>query len=276
MHLVATSFKPACKVDALFNRRTDQRLDLRDEPLSCIKPGAIHHSGVVHPAPLWDLQIPPSFGIGFDPMTILPRRFVVASLLFFQAAFFADAVHAVNVDLTTFPATGLPVPNGTVLSDQWRSIGILFAASPAGVDPIKDFGDSLFFNPDQFGNVAIFTFVVPGTTTQAQATRFSLTPFFNPGESAQLVGLDGAGNVVASDEVTPADIGGGDKSITMSISGSFQRVEWRTQGNPGIAADGLEFDLSHGAAAPAMKHSLLALISLCLVALGIIRLQKFA
>jgi hypothetical protein len=202
-------------------------------------------------------------------------RFVVLCLVFLRAAFCADSVHAISVDLTTFPDTGMPVPNGTVLNDQWRSIGILFDASPSNVDPIKDFGDSLFFDPDVFGAVALFSFVVPGTTIGADATSFSLRPFFNPGESAQLVGLDQMGNVVAFDEVTPADIGGMNQSITMSIVGSLRTVEWRTEGDPGIAANEIQFSLTRVTAAPALSHGLLVLGSLCLMSLGIIRLRQY-
>jgi len=204
-------------------------------------------------------------------------KVVLAScVVFFWAAIFPAAVHATNVDLTHFPTTGMPVPDGTVLSDQWRPIGILFSASgPTPVNPIKDFTNTLFFNPDQFGNVAIFTFVIPGGATPTHATRFSLRAGFDPGESAELVGLDDFGNVVAEDDVVPADIGSSRKFITMTITGYFARVEWRTQGNPGIAADTLQFDLTRNAA-PTLNHAALLVISLCLVTFGIIRLRRSA
>jgi hypothetical protein len=41
---------------------------------------------------------------------------------------------AVDVDLSKFPDTGDPVPDGTVLTDQWASIGILFDAAPDRLD----------------------------------------------------------------------------------------------------------------------------------------------
>lgn len=210
-------------------------------------------------------------------MALLLKRFVVLGLLLVPVAFFASSAQAINVDLTTFPDTGLPVADGTVLDDQWRSIGILFDASPGTVDPIKDFGNALFFDPDLFGNVAIFSFVNPGTTTAVDAVSFSLRVFFNPGESAQLVGLDEMGNVVAMDQITPADIGGVSTSITMSIVGGFRTVEWRTQGDPGIAANNLQFALSASvAAAPVMSHGTLLLMLLGLVGLESIRLRKHA
>ncbi|MEM1113920.1 MAG: hypothetical protein AAGI11_18545 [Pseudomonadota bacterium] len=172
----------------------------------------------------------------------------VASQIFITFVLLGStAALAVDVDLGTFPGTSDGVADGTVLADQWRSIGILFDASPSNVNPIKeDFGGStanLFFSPDTAGVDAIFEFVVPGTSTPSSATAFSLRPFFNPGESAELVGLDGSSNEVAVDTVTPGDIGNSSQSITMSISGTFERVEWRTQGNPGIAAGQLSFEL---------------------------------
>jgi hypothetical protein len=73
-------------------------------------------------------------------------------------------------------------------------------------------------------------------------TAFELRPWFNPGESAELVGLDEGGAEVAIDSVVPDDIGSEAKHIKMSIEGSFRTVEWRTHGDPGIAADDLAFE----------------------------------
>ena len=161
--------------------------------------------------------------------------------------FAASSTHAqwTTVDLCTYPDSGLPVAEGTVLSDQWRSIGILFDANPATVDPVMRIWGvcHLFFNPDQNGVDAVFNFVEPGTVVPTNATGFRLNAFYNPGESAQLVGLDGSGGVVAQDEITPADIGSESQTLEMTIIGSFQTVEWRTQGDPGIAAGSIEFSL---------------------------------
>ena len=136
------------------------------------------------------------------------------------------------------------MPNGTVLSDQWKSIGVLFDARPEAVDPIMaDWGAAhLFFNPDVEGAVAIVMFVEPGTDTPMEVSRFTLYPWFDPGESAELVGLDGDGQEVVVDEVTPDQIGGDSQTIEMSISGSFTTAEWRTHGDPGIAASGLVYE----------------------------------
>ena len=153
---------------------------------------------------------------------------------------------SIEVDLSTYPATGDPVPNQTVLSDQWASIGILFDAEPTGVDPVKESfgGDAahLFFSPDVQHAIAVFRFLEPGSMNEIDATAFELSPWFDPGESAELVGLDAGGSEVAMDTVVPDDIGDESKSITMSIQGNFRRVEWRTHGNPGIAATGIVFE----------------------------------
>jgi hypothetical protein len=128
------------------------------------------------------------------------------------------------------------------------SIGILFSARTEGMDAIqpiaRDYGGrpflGLFFSPDLYGAVAVFDFVEPGTSTPMDVHHFSLLPYFNAGESAQLVGLDEFGTVVAQDEVvdTPEGV-----VIPMAIRGTFRRVEWRTEGDPGIAALAIEFDV---------------------------------
>lgn len=151
------------------------------------------------------------------------------------------------VDISHFPASGERVPSGTVLADQWRPIGILFSARTPGLDAIQpvavSWGDpnylTLFFSPDLYGAVAVFDFVEPGTTMPMDIHRFALVPYFNVGESAQLVGLDEHDSVVAQDEVVNTPEGG----IPMAIRGTFRRVEWRTQGDPGIAAFDLVFDV---------------------------------
>jgi hypothetical protein len=154
---------------------------------------------------------------------------------------------SIEVDLSRFPDTGDPVPDGTVLTDQWASIGILFDAEPEGVDLVDlYFGGtegSIFFSPDVVNAIAVFRFVEPGTSDPVDARAFELYPWFNPGESAELVGLDEGGAEVVVDAVVPSDIGSESKSLKMSIQGTFRVVEWRTHGNPGIAAGGLVFEL---------------------------------
>ena len=154
--------------------------------------------------------------------------------------------NSIEVDLSTFPATGEPVPNWTVLTDQWESIGILFDAEPAGVDLVKtDFGGSeahIFFSPDTAGAIAVFSFVEIGGRAPADISTFELVPWFSPGETAELVGLDGGGVEVAIFEVDVEDVGDESTSITMSIQGTFRTVEWRTHGNPGIAARSIVFE----------------------------------
>jgi hypothetical protein len=155
--------------------------------------------------------------------------------------------NSIEVDLSTFPDSGDPVPNQTILTDQWASIGIVFEAEPEGVSLVKeDFGTGtshIFFSPDVLNAIAVFRFVEPGTTDPTDATAFELTPWFNPGESAELVGLDEGGAEVAIDTVDSEDIGSESTSLKMSIQGTFRVVEWRTHGNPGIAAYGLVFEL---------------------------------
>ena len=154
--------------------------------------------------------------------------------------------NSIEVDLSTFPATGGAVPNGTVLTDQWESVGILFDAEPEGVNLIKtDFGGDeahIFFSPDTAGAIAVFSFVEVGSRAPADISAFELVPWFSPGESAELVGLDGGGVEVAIFEVDAEDVGDESTSITMSIQGTFRTVEWRTHGNPGVAARSLAFE----------------------------------
>jgi len=153
---------------------------------------------------------------------------------------------SIEVDLSRFPDSGDPVPNQTVLTDQWTSVGIIFDAEPAGTNLIKhDFGTDdahIFFSPDTQGAIAVFSFVEVGTRNPADATTFELVPWFNPGETAELVGLDEGGTEVAVDTVDSEDVGSESKGIRMSIEGSFRTVEWRTHGNPGIAARSLVFE----------------------------------
>jgi hypothetical protein len=154
--------------------------------------------------------------------------------------------NSIEVNLSRFPDSGDPVPNLTVLSDQWASIGILFDAEPEWVNPIMhNFGGNtshIFFSPDTQGAIAVFTFVEVGTRTPTDATAFELVPWFQQGESAELVGLDEGGAEVATFTVTSQDIGSESKSIKMSIQGSFRTVEWRTHGDPGIAAAAVAFE----------------------------------
>ena len=157
-----------------------------------------------------------------------------------------EADDSIEVDLSRFPDSGDPVPNQTVLTDQWTSIGIIFDAEPAGTNLIKhDFGTNdahIFFSPDTQGAIAVFSFVEVGTRNPADATAFELVPWFAPGESAELVGLDDIGAEVAVFTVTSQDVGSESTSIKMSIEGNFRTVEWRTHGNPGIAARSLVFE----------------------------------
>lgn len=48
------------------------------------------------------------------------------------------SAQAVVVDRCTFPESVATVPNVTVLSDQWRSIGILFDVTQPSVNPIME------------------------------------------------------------------------------------------------------------------------------------------
>ena len=153
---------------------------------------------------------------------------------------------SVKVDLSRFPNTGDPVPDGTVLANQWASIGILFDAEPDGVDLVDRFWSgtdgSIFFSPDVVNAIAVFRFVEPGEMDPVDISAFELDPWFNPGESAELVGLDEGGAEVAIDTVVPNDIGSENKGIKMSIQGTFRVVEWRTHGDPGIAGFEIAFE----------------------------------
>jgi len=168
------------------------------------------------------------------------------SLLLLLAVLLPLSAHAVVVDLTKIPHTGTAVADGTVLADQWRPIGILFSARTPGADPIEPVAanwggstNSLFFSPDRHGAIAEFEFVEPGTSNAIDIHRFQLSPWFDQGESAQLIGFDEFDMVVAQDDVVDASPGG----ALMSITGTFRRVEWRTQGDPGISAEYLQFEV---------------------------------
>lgn len=206
-------------------------------------------------------------------------RMGVVVLCLVVSWFAAPSAHAqwIAVDLCTYPDSGLPVAEGTVLADQWRSIGILFDANPITVDPVmRIWGPChLFFNPDQYGVDAVFNFVEPGTAVPTNATGFRIDAWYSPGESAQLVGLDGSGGVIAQDEITPADIGSESGTLSMTITGDFQTVEWRTQGNPGIAADRIEFALEalQGVDVPTLSVWATLLFS-ALIAVGAILLLR--
>jgi len=153
---------------------------------------------------------------------------------------------SIEVDLSTFPDSGDPVPNQTVLADQWASIGIIFDAEPAGTNLIVEYfggtDGAIFFSPDTQHAIAVFRFVEPGTMNPVDIAAFELDPWFNPGESAELVGLDEGSAEVAVFTVTSQDIGSESKHIRMSIQGSFRTVEWRTHGDPGISAGGIAFE----------------------------------
>ncbi|HYW67965.1 MAG TPA: hypothetical protein VE960_00015 [bacterium] len=152
----------------------------------------------------------------------------------------------IEVDLSKFPNTGQQVPNRTVMADQWASLGILFDALPEWVDPIVEYfgGEQahIFFAPDTAGAVAVFSFVEVGSRTPTDISAFEIEPWFSPGESAELIGLDEGGAEVAMDTVTADDIGDVSTGILMSIEGTFRTVEWRTHGNPGIAAGYIAFE----------------------------------
>ena len=172
------------------------------------------------------------------------QRWPLVALSLAGALCLAAPASAVEVDLATFPDTSDPVPDGTVLSDQWRAIGILFSARVDGgtVDPIvqyfgQPFGQ-LFFSPDVFGAVAEFTFVEPGTDTPTDVTSFQLTGGFMPGEASQLIGFDDMGMIV--DEFATDGSANGD--VVLRIEGAIRTAEWRTMGNPGIAAKDLAFN----------------------------------
>lgn len=177
-------------------------------------------------------------------MSTSSRLSVRGVLLSLAVVLLAGPASAVEVDLAEFPG-GNPVPDGTILADQWRDIGILFSARTDGgpdVDPIQQYfgqpSGNLFFSPDVFGAIAEFTFVEPGTDIPADVSNFRLTGGFMPGEASQLVGFDEFGATV--DEFTTDGTANGD--VVLSIEGAIRTAEWRTMGNPGIAAKELAFN----------------------------------
>lgn len=133
----------------------------------------------------------------------------------------------------------------------------------------------LFFDPDVYGVNALFSFVEPGTSVPTDVVGFTIDAFYNPGESAQLVGLDSSDNVVAQDEITPGDIGSESQTLRMTITGNFRTVEWRTQGNPGIAASRIEFafDLQE-AGIPTLSGWAMLMFSILLALAAVLILRR--
>lgn len=204
---------------------------------------------------------------------MLKSRLTTVVLCLVLTAFVASSAHAqwTEVDLCA-------VPDDTVMSDQWRDIGILFdARGPSPVVPeMETFGGGdchLFFEPDINGAVAIMTFVEPGTTTDTTAQAFRLAAYYNPGENAQLVGLDASDAVVAQASITPSDIGGSSRTLEMEIYGEFTTVEWRTDGDPGIAANGIWFSLQ-GVNVPTLSGWAMVVFSMLIAAGAFLALRR--
>ena len=153
----------------------------------------------------------------------------------------------VEVDIRALPNGTAPPPNG-IITTQWQSMGITFAArrssepvgQPGSISPIAGGSGSLsrwlFFTPDVFGAVAIFRFFAPGTTTPIDATSFQMSADFDSfSERVELIGFDELGVEVARQDRTSPCSWPTPCSTPVSISGRFRYVELRTFGNPGIA-----------------------------------------
>jgi hypothetical protein len=175
---------------------------------------------------------------------------------------------ATTINLGIYPDSGETVPPNAAISDEWRSIGILFSArtqygEPGSLTPIAGGTGSdpdvryLFFSPDIYGAVAIFTFVQPGTAEPEDVAFFEIDPDFDASsEHIDLVGFDELGEVVAQETLS-----GSDPDIPVAITGRFRTVEFRTFGNPGIGtlSSHIRFTLSSAVPVPRIPEGIVHL-----------------
>lgn len=186
------------------------------------------------------------------------RAISIGAIVTFSLPASAVNIVNVNIDLSSFP-DGTQIPNGTVLDEQFRDIGVLFGARRSTEPVLQDSetiqavkvssvgflpeGESgLFFDPERvFGAVAILNFVEPGTDNSAVVERFSalVDTAFNIRERVELFAFDDTGNLVASNTFSGAL--GPLAPIELSGDISFSSVEIRTFGDPGIAFTNLSF-----------------------------------
>jgi hypothetical protein len=154
--------------------------------------------------------------------------------------------NVIQVDVSHYP-NGTPVPANHAISNEWRDVGILFAArrqnEPVGqqgtIQPIVggngvECARYFFFQPDVTGAVGIFRFVVPGTNAAVDISHFEMVAGWNAGESITVVGFNAAGSSVAQQTFGAPPGCTGFCNGMISLTGQFRSVEVRTQGNPGI------------------------------------------
>ena len=110
--------------------------------------------------------------IGFLKTTL------VSTSLLFALAIHAQASEIVNFDVDQF---GAPVPNGAILSAQYRNYGVVFTGQIyANTEDayISPFNTATFWNPSapNLPVTAYAWFTAPGTDTAAITDSVSLTP----------------------------------------------------------------------------------------------------
>jgi hypothetical protein len=118
--------------------------------------------------------------------------------------------NVIQVDVSHYP-NGTPVPANHAISNEWRDVGILFAARRQN-EPVGQQGT---IQPIVGGNGV----VVAG---------------WNAGESITVVGFNAAGSSVAQQTFGAPPGCTGFCNGMISLTGQFRSVEVRTQGNPGI------------------------------------------
>jgi hypothetical protein len=174
------------------------------------------------------------------------RRFgvILSSVLLLSGLASRAGAQEVQIDLSRYP-DGTTVPSSAIISTEWQSRGIVFAArgsnetvgAQGSVRPLVPGSGPgcarfYFFTPDVFGAVGIFRFVDPGTGAPAEASRFEMFAGWEFGETVILVGFDQAGVQTATQTYTAPC--GGFCNRSVSLTGHFHTVEVRTFGNPGI------------------------------------------
>jgi hypothetical protein len=157
--------------------------------------------------------------------------------------FFIGSMEGVTIDFDTFP-NGTPVPEGTIITDQYASVGVIFSIAisfnpPSGLVIEGVSGSFTFVGmsppnvltshghvPGPGGSLGCgadlkITFIDPSTRLPATVSSASILVFAvasNPPTTVHLVALDLNGAIVAQDEFTIPTSFGTISSFTLSVS----------------------------------------------------------